>query len=242
MEYELCQGGSPCDAHLCAMPTFEQFRDRLRAFQAEGKKIFATTSFQSHSVPMLHMLMRIAPRVPVYYVNTGYLFPETLRYRDTLKELLGLRFIQLRPLVPKSQQLNAQGELMYSWDPDRCSYLNKVQPLEPVVAEHDVWINGVRADQSAARKAMQVEQPAAYGCLRYHPMLDWSARMVHAYIKEHDLPAHPLEAEGYLSIGDMPYTRKAMQGYDPRTSRWYGLKKSECGLNTDLVDPERTVR
>lgn len=216
------------------MPSFEQFRDRVQDFRKEGKKLFASTSFQSHSIPMLHMLMRIDPTVPVYYVNTGYLFPETLRFRDTLKDLLGLNFVGLRPLIPKSQQLNAEGALMYSWDPDRCSYLNKVQPMERVLAEHDVWINGVRADQSAARKAMKIEQPAAYGCLRYHPMLDWNAKMVHAYIKEHNLPPHPLDAEGYLSIGDMPYTRKAMEGYDERTSRWYGLKKTECGLNTDL--------
>ncbi len=216
------------------MPSFEQFRNRLHAFRAEGKKIFASTSFQGHSVPMLHMLARIDRSVPVYYVNTGYLFPETLRFRDTLKALLGLDFIQLRPLVSKSQQLNSEGLLMYSWDPDLDSYLNKVQPMERVLAEHDVWLNGVRAEQSATRKAMQVEQPAAYGCLRYHPMLDWTAKMVHAYIKEHNLPPHPLEAEGYVSIGDMPYTRKAIEGYDERTSRWYGLKKTECGLNTDL--------
>jgi phosphoadenosine phosphosulfate reductase len=216
------------------MPTFEQFRDRVQAFRAEGKKLFASTSFQGHSVPMLHMLSRIDLAIPVYYVNTGYLFPETLRFRDTLKGLLGLNFIQLRPLVPKSQQLNAEGLLMYSWDPDRDSYLNKVQPMERVLAEHDVWINGVRADQSATRKAMRVEQPAAYGCLRYHPMLDWNSRMVHAYVQKFKLPPHPLEAEGYLSIGDMPSTRKAMEGYDDRTSRWYGLKKTECGLNTDL--------
>lgn len=216
------------------MPTIEQFRDRVKAFRAEGKKLFASTSFQGHSVPMLHMLSRIDPEVPVYYVNTGYLFPETLRFRDTLKSLLGLNFIQLRPLIAKSQQLNAEGLLMYSWDPDRDSYLNKVQPMERVLAAHDVWINGVRADQSATRKAMHVEQPAAYGCLRYHPVLDWNSKMVHAYIKAHNLPPHPLEAEGYVSIGDMPYTRKAMDGYDPRTSRWYGLKKTECGLNTDL--------
>lgn len=216
------------------MPTFHQFRDRVAAFRAEGLKLFASTSFQGHSVPMLHMLSRIDPTVPVYYVNTGYLFPETLRFRDQLKRLLGLNFVQLRPLVSKSQQLNAEGLLMYSWDPDRDSYLNKVQPMERVLAEHDVWINGVRAEQSATRRAMEVEQPAAYGCLRYHPMLDWTSRMVHEYIKQYALPPHPLEAEGYVSIGDMPSTRKAMDGYDERTSRWYGLKKTECGLNTDL--------
>lgn len=216
------------------MPTFEQFHHRVKEFRAEGKLLFASTSFQGHSVPLLHMLSRIDRTIPVYYVDTGYLFPETLRFRDTLKERYGLSFVGLRPLVAKSQQRNAEGALMYAWDPDRCCYLNKVQPLEHVLAERDVWINGVRADQSATRRAMAVEQPAAYGCLRYHPVLDWDARMIHRYITEHGLPRHPLEAEGYLSIGCEPCTRKAMDGYDERTSRWFGLKKTECGLNTDL--------
>ena len=217
------------------MPTFEAFRERVHAFRSGGMTLFASTSFQGHSVPLLHMVARIDPSIPVYYVDTGYLFPDTLRFRDELKERLGLTFIGLRPAVPKSQQRDAHGALMYTWDPDRCCHLNKVQPMERVLAEHDVWINGVRADQSAARKAMQVEQPAGFGCLRYHPMLDWDARMIHAYRKEHDLPPHPLEAEGYLSIGCEPCTRKLMDGYDERSGRWFGLNNTECGLNTELV-------
>lgn len=218
------------------MPSFESFRDRVREFQAEGRTLFASTSFQGHSVPLLHMISRIDPGIPVYYVDTGYLFPETLRFRDVLAERLGLRFTGIRPLVPKSQQRNAEGALMYTWDPDRCCHLNKVQPMERLLAEYGVWINGVRADQSATRRAMQVEQAAAFGCLRYHPLLDWDARSIHAYRKEHELPPHPLEAEGYLSIGCEPCTRRVMDGYDERTSRWFGLNKTECGLHTDLAN------
>ena len=107
--------------------------------------------------------------------------------------------------------------------------------MEHLLAGHDVWINGVRADQSAVRRSMQVEQPAASGCLRYHPMLDWTARMVFEYRKEHGLPEHPLEAQGYASIGCMPCTRRLMDGYDERSGRWFGLNKTECGLHTDLA-------
>jgi len=217
------------------MPAFLSIQERIGAYRRAGKRLFATTSFQSHSVPLLHMLSLIDRTIPVYYADTGYLFPATLTFRDHLRGLLGLQFIGLRPAVPKSQQRDANGALMFTWDPDRCCDLNKVRPLEPILASHDVWINGVRADQSEVRKAMQVEQPAAFGCLRYHPMLDWTARMVHHHIKVHALPPHPLEAEGYLSIGCEPCTRKLMHGYDERTSRWYGLKKTECGLHTDLA-------
>ncbi|MCB0789966.1 MAG: phosphoadenosine phosphosulfate reductase family protein, partial [Flavobacteriales bacterium] len=89
------------------MPTFDEFQERVRTFQSDGMALFATTSFQGHSVPMLHMLARIDVHIPVYYVDTGYLFPETLRFRDQLKEMLGLTFVGLRPAVPKSQQRDA---------------------------------------------------------------------------------------------------------------------------------------
>lgn len=217
------------------MPTFESIQERVLAYQRTGQRLFATTSFQSHSVALLHILSRIDREIPVYYADTGYLFPATLTFRDRLHDLLGLEFKGLRPAVPKSQQRDSHGALMFTWDPDRCCDLNKVRPLEPVLASHDVWINGVRADQGEVRRAMQVEQPGAFGCLRYHPMLDWSGGMVQAYIAEHALPPHPPAADGYLSIGCEPCTRKLMDGYDERTSRWYGLKKTECGLHTELA-------
>ncbi len=223
------------------MPTFEAIQDRLTSFRRDGRRMFASTSFQGHSVPLLHMIARIDPSIPVYYVDTGYLFPETLRFRDMLSDRLGLSFTGLRPLVSKSQQRNAEGALMYTWDPDRCCYLNKIQPMERLLAEYDVWINGVRGDQSATRKAMQIEQPAGFGCMRYHPLLDWDARMIYAYRKEHHLPPHPLEAEGYLSIGCEPCTRRLMDGYDERTSRWFGLNKTECGLHTELAGSGKTT-
>jgi phosphoadenosine phosphosulfate reductase len=219
------------------MPSFAAIEQRIGSFRAEGRRLFATTSFQSHSVALLHMLSRIDRTIPVYYADTGYLFPATLTFRDRLAEALGLRFIGLRPAVPKSQQRDANGALLFAWDPDRCCDINKVRPLEPILASHDVWINGVRADQSDVRRALQVEQPAAFGCLRYHPLLDWTAAMVQDYLVQHRLPAHPLEAEGYASIGCEPCTRKRIDGFDARTSRWYGLKKTECGLNTTLAQP-----
>lgn len=107
--------------------------------------------------------------------------------------------------------------------------------MEKVMLEHDVWINGVRGQQSAVRQAMKVEQPAKHGVLRFHPMLDWDAKKVFEYLAKHDLPAHPLENEGYLSIGCEPCTRKLTPDMMEREARWYGLKKTECGLNTDLV-------
>ena len=99
-----------------------------------------------------------------------------------------------------------------------------------------VWINGVRADQSATRAAMKVEQPAKHGCLRFHPMLDWNAKMIWQYQKEYSLPKHPLEEKGFVSIGCEPCTRKLDPEMQEREARWFGMNKVECGLHTDLIN------
>jgi phosphoadenosine phosphosulfate reductase len=98
-----------------------------------------------------------------------------------------------------------------------------------------VWINGVRADQSDVRKSFKVESPAPFNTIRFHPMLDWSPKMIFDYLKEYNIPHHPLEEKGYFSIGCEPCTRRIDLNAGEREGRWFGLKKTECGLNTDLV-------
>ena len=208
---------------------------RLHARLDDGKKIFATCSFQSQSLPLLHIISRVGRNIPVYYTNTGFLFPETIRFADQLQESLGLNVIALRPDVPKLGQMDRSGRFLYASDPDHCCYLNKVQPLESVMLAHDIWVNGVRADQSSVRAALAEEEPSQFDCTRYHPMLEWDAKMIHYYRKYHDLPEHPLEAQGYLSIGCEPCTSKAFGEGNERNSRWFGMNKTECGINTTLV-------
>lgn len=207
---------------------------RIHAYLDAGKKVFTSSSFQSQSLPLLHIISRVDRNIPVYYTNTGFLYPQTARFADQLKQDLGLNVIALRPGAPKIKQLDTAGRFLCASDPDHCCYLNKVQPLEPVLREHDVWINGVRADQSSVRAAMAEEEPATQNCLRYHPMLNWDSKMVCYYRKYHKLPEHPLEAQGYQSIGCEPCTTKAGEGNE-RNSRWFGMNKTECGLNTTLL-------
>lgn len=209
--------------------------ERLRDYVDAGNKVFATCSFQTQSLPLLHMISRAERDIPVYYTNTGFLFPETIRFADQLAEQFKLRVIGLRPEVTKIQQMDHRGRFLYTSDPDQCCYLNKVQPLEPVLIEHDIWINGIRADQSEVRAQMREQEPAQHGCVRYHPMLEWDSRMVYYYRRQHDLPEHPLEAHGYLSIGCEPCTTKFLGDGNERNSRWFGMNKTECGLNTALV-------
>jgi len=216
---------------------FDGFKAKIEEYKSNGLKIFATSSFQTHSIVMLHLLSKIDNSIPVYFINTGYLFPETIEYKDQVSKLLGLNVVDTYPLIPKSQQKDALGNLLFTTDPDYCCYLNKIQPLEPILLQYDVWINGVRADQTEVRKNFKVEQPAKYGVLRFHPMLDWTKRRIYRYIKENKLPKHPLDEKGYSSIGCEPCTRKIdLSTLDERSARWFGMKKTECGLNTDLVD------
>lgn len=207
---------------------------KIKAYQKSGKRLFATSSFQSHSLVLLHIISSIDRSIPVYFINTGYHFAETISFRDEVTELLGLNMINLFPHVPKYMQRNAQGNLLFTSDPDYCCYLNKVQPVEGLFDFYDVWISGVRADQNTFRKQLRKEVLSQKGTLRYHPLLDWSQQKIEQYIEAFDLPRHPLEQQGYDSIGCEPCTRPGC-GSQLREGRWYGMKKTECGLNSDLI-------
>jgi len=226
-------------SHLA--PRLVQIGQELDEFARAGKRMFATSSFQSNSLVLLHLLSRLAPHLPVYFLQTGYHFPETLRFRRRLATELGLDVRDVRSPISRHRQCDSSGRLLFATDPDRCCHLNKVLPLEPILAENDVWISGVRASQSATRAAMGRTATGRRGILRYHPILDWTARDVHAYVTAHALPSHPLETEGYLSVGCAPCTRRPMDEPDlggpeaeadgERAGRWAGMQKTECGLH-----------
>ena len=143
--------------------TIEETGHKIREYKEAGKSLFTTSSFQSHSLVLLHILSRIDNTIPVYFINTGYHFPETVRFRDEITALFGINTIDVKSDVPKYMQRDPDGKLLFTSDPDHCCYLNKTQPMEPVLMTHDVWINGVRADQSAVRAALKIEQPARHG-------------------------------------------------------------------------------
>jgi len=214
----------------------ESFRMRIAAYRERKLRMFATSSFQTNSVVLLHLIAEHAPDVPVFFLDTGYHFPETLRFRDTLQETLGLDIRILRSPVNRLQQRDSDGTMLFASDPEHCCHINKVLPLEPVLLSNDVWISGVRASQSQERAAMGEEARGRHGILRYHPLIEWTARDVHYYIQEHALPTHPLEADNYASIGCRPCTRKLDLNalLDDRGGRWFGMKKTECGLHLDV--------
>lgn len=195
--------------------------------------MFVTSSFQSQSIVLLHLVSQIQPQIPVYFIHTGYHFPETIVHKNKVASLLGLHVVDLKPLAPKSLQRSPEGNLLFTFDPDYCCYLNKIQPLERMLGIYDIWINGIRACQSTERSHFSVFEETRFKARRYHPLLHWSQNDIDAYILEHKLPLHPLETQGYKSIGCEPCTRMVENGTQ-RDGRWYGMKKTECGLHTSM--------
>ena len=214
---------------------FEQIKKKIEGYLSDEKKIFTSSSFQTHSIPLLHMISRMEVSIPVYFLNTGYHFPETIEFRDHIVELLDLNMVDLKPDTPKNMQLDPDGKLLFASDPDHCCYLNKTQPMEQVLMRFDVWVNGIRAEQNAFRSDMKVEQSAKYDVIRFHPLIGWTGKDIFEYRKKYKLPEHPLESKGYFSIGCEPCTRKIDLEMQEREARWYGQNKTECGLNTDLL-------
>lgn len=205
-------------------------------FLDDGKRVIASSSFQTHSIPMLEILARVG-HVPVYFLDTGFHFAETLAYRDTIAERLGLDVISLRSSVTKLAQSTPEHGFLFASDPDYCCHLNKTAPMEEVTRDADVWISGVRRDQNANREGFDSVMDGPNGTLRYHPMLDWTADMIVSYLTDSDLPPHPLDESGYASIGCAPCTRRVevAVGVGQRDGRWVGQEKTECGLHLDLV-------
>jgi len=216
--------------------SIEAMAGQLAKWLEEGLRVFATTSLQTQSLPLLHLLHRMDPALPVYCIDTGFLFPETLAFRDELMERFGFRIRTATSTATYDERFGPDGRPLYESDPDACCARNKVDPMKPLLEAHDVWISGVRADQSRARGNLPMFAAAGHGCMRYHPLLDWTAAEVERYVERHGLPKHPLRAKGFRSIGCWPCTRPVVVGADERSGRWSGTAKTECGLHTVLVE------
>jgi phosphoadenosine phosphosulfate reductase len=208
----------------------------LKGYMDEGKQFFASSSFQSHSIPMLHILNSIAPNFPVYFIDTGFHFPETLEFRDYVASQLNLNVKNQRGATSLVNQLSKEDRFLFQSDPGYCCTINKTQPMDSLMMQYDIWITGVRKDQNANRNSMGYEAEGPHNTMRFHPMIHWNSKMIWEYRKMHNLPTHPLEEQGFLSIGCLPCTQKfSLETDDGRGGRWKGMKKNECGLHTDLI-------
>ena len=218
-ELEARHGQAPAEAILAAM-----VRDLFPG------RVALVSSFGAESAVLLHMAARIDPALPVIFIDTGRLFGETKRYRDALVARLGLS--DVRSVEPEQLALareDADG-FLFQRDPGRCCFLRKVAPLEHALQGFDAWITGRKAFQGGARSALPRFESDGRR-VKVNPLADWRREDLEAYFEAHDLPRHPLEAEGYHSIGCLPCTDRVAPGEDPRAGRWRGLAKTECGIH-----------
>jgi phosphoadenosine phosphosulfate reductase len=206
-----------------------------REFQG---RIALVSSFGIEAAVLLHMVSTIDAATPVIFLDTGKLFGETLRYRDELVRRLGLA--DVRSVCPDPDRLAAddpQGMLWRS-DPDRCCALRKVEPLERALGGFEAWINGRKRHHGGSRAALPVIE-AAGGRIKVNPLASWGPGEIDAYFAAHDLPRHPLEAEGYRSVGCLPCSDRAQPGEGARDGRWRGRNKTECGIHVSVTQAPR---
>ncbi len=213
--------------------------EMLRVLLAENMlgDVAAVSSFGAESAVLLHMIAQAGRNTPVLFLDTGKHFPETLAYGGDLVERLGLT--DLRILTPDPEVILKKDEtgLRWSYDPDGCCEIRKVVPLETALAGFDASITGRKGFQSSTRSGLPRFELDG-DRLKVNPLANWTKADLDAYFEAHDLPRHPLEAEGYPSIGCAPCTSKVQAGEDPRAGRWRGWDKVECGIHVPVADPD----
>jgi phosphoadenosine phosphosulfate reductase len=194
-------------------------------------KIALVSSFGTESAILLHMIAEIDPATPVIFLDTGKLFPETLAYRDALIARLGLTGV--RSIRPSGAQLAAWDPDGRLWqkDVDMCCAIRKTNPLDAALEGFEAWITGRKRAQGGTRAQLNMVDTGPDGRTTVNPLAFWDDARIEAYFVRHRLPRHPLQAEGYTSIGCATCTARPIAGEDKRSGRWAGLDKTECGIH-----------
>jgi phosphoadenosine phosphosulfate reductase len=194
-------------------------------------KLALVSSFGTESAALLKFVADVDSAIPIIFLDTGWLFEETLAYRDQLTELLGLR--DVRSIKPDNAALAREDKDRELWltDPDACCRIRKVEPLARALAPFDAWLNGRKRFQGGDRAHIPVVE-ADGTRLKFNPLANMSADDLKAVYETANLPRHPLQALGFTSIGCMPCTTRTRPGEDPRAGRWRDRGKTECGIHT----------
>ncbi len=209
------------------------------ALDAFGEQLVMTSAFGMNGVALIHMVYEefrehgLDMTIPIIFVDTGYLFPETLETKRRIEAAYGCRVVTYYPALGKEEQAARYGPDLPHRDPDLCCRLRKVEPMQRAIAEHRpvAILNGRACFQSSTRRTLPIIE-WNYTPLRIHPLAHWSQEQVVDYVKSHHIPYNPLYDQGYLSIGCQPCTRPVKPGEPIRAGRWPGTGKSECGIWT----------
>jgi phosphoadenosine phosphosulfate reductase len=197
-------------------------------------QIAMSSSFQTQSIPLLHMIKRVRRDILIFFLDTGYHFWDTLIFREKIASEWKLNVLDLYRDQRWDQFVRQRSRTLPLEDPDLCCYLHKVQPMQKALGDLKAWITGIRRDQTSNRAQANILELQPDGLLKINPLLNWTKLDVENYIYKYSLPAHPLLARGYRSIGCAPCTVAIGVNEDDRAGRWAGRGKTECGLHTDM--------
>ena len=208
------------------------------AWERFGKRAAIGTSFQGAGLVMIDFARKNGFQFPVFTLDTGLLFPETVALKQRLEDFFGFQIESLVPDLTVEQQDEAQGPELWKREPDLCCTIRKVLPLKNKLSELDCWITGLRRQQSETRAGIGTielytfDEASGKDIVKLNPMANWSREEVWNYIRENKIPYNPLHDQGYRSIGCAPCTHKASASEDERAGRWIGFSKVECGIHT----------
>jgi phosphoadenosine phosphosulfate reductase len=195
-----------------------------------GDKLVVTASMADGALP--YLAAQAAPGVDVVFLDTGYHFIETIGTRDAVAATLNVNLINVLPEQTVAEQDATYGKDLFARDPDKCCALRKVAPLNKALAGYDAWVTGVRREESPTRADTPVvEYDAKRNMVKLNPLAPWTQDDLDSFIAENGVLVNPLQYDGYPSIGCEPCTRRVAPGEDPRSGRWAGLAKIECGLH-----------
>ena len=205
-----------------------------------GDKAAIGTSFQGSGLVIIDHALRNGCNFPIFTIDTGLLFPETLELKKKLEDFWDVKIQSVHPEQTIEEQKKTMGPELWKTNPDSCCQMRKVLPLQSRLSSLDVWITGLRRGQSDQRKSSNVLEMYEFDKLResyifkLNPMVNWSREKVWSYIKDHKIPYNTLHDKGYRSIGCWPCTKAISDGQDERAGRWEGFNKTECGIHTFL--------
>ncbi|SEG08135.1 phosphoadenylylsulfate reductase (thioredoxin) [Thermomonospora echinospora] len=208
-------------------PALEVIRWAVATF---GDRICLTSSMSDAA--LIHLVSKVKPGIDVLFVDTGYHFAETIGTRDAVEAVYPVNVINVTPSRTVAEQETALGPRLHGRNPDLCCFLRKVEPLGRALEGYMAWFSGIRREETASRRDRKViEWDGKRGMVKVNPILDWTQQQMDDYVSDNGILVNPLHHDGYPSIGCAPCTRRVAPGEDPRSGRWAGLGKSECGIH-----------
>ncbi len=212
------------------------------AWEQFGPRAGIGTSFQGAGLVIMHLAKKNDFRFPIFTIDTGLLFPETVSLRTQLEDFFGFKIEALVPDLTVEQQAQAHGPELWKREPDLCCTMRKVLPLQSRLADLDCWITGLRRQQSDSRSGIGIieqyifDEESGREIVKLNPLANWTREAVWKYLHDNKIPYNPLHDQGYRSIGCWPCTQKSGSGENERAGRWTGFNKVECGIHTFLKE------